>query len=187
MQGAWPCRLTIAGAADGRHKAESHFKPLLTAVCKHAGHPLDTDEAAHRLVCEPMNLDQLAIFHLASRRVDYLGQRQTVLAANIANADTPGYMAHDLQPFAEYVEDGGVNRLPPTRTHPLHLVGFTANAGDARNSVMNDLYEAAPSGNEVVLEQQMIAVADTAAQHQLAVNLYRKHIGMLQMAIGRNR
>ena len=134
-----------------------------------------------------MDLDQLAIFHLASRRVDYLGQRQTVLAANIANADTPGYMAHDLQPFADYVEDGGINRLPPTRTHPLHLAGFTANAGDAESANMTDPYEAAPSGNEVVLEQQMIAVADTAAQHQLAINLYRKHMGMLQTAMGRNR
>ena len=134
-----------------------------------------------------MDLDQLALFHLSSRRVDYLAQRQTVLAENIANADTPGYMANDLQPFADYVEHGGVTRLPPTRTHPLHLAGHTVNAGDAASHALGDLYEAAPSGNEVVLEQQMLAVAETAAQHQLAINLYRKHMGMLQMAFGRGR
>ena len=134
-----------------------------------------------------MDLDQLTIFHLTSRRVDYLAQRQTVIAENIANADTPGYMANDLQPFADYVEGSGIHRLPPTRTHPLHLTGFAANAGDADSDRMGDVYEAAPSGNEVVLEQQMLAVAETAAQHQLAINLYRKHMGMLQLALGRGR
>ena len=134
-----------------------------------------------------MDLDQLTVFHLASRRVDYLGQRQTVLAENISNADTPGYMANDLQPFADYVEGGGIRRLPPTQTHPLHLAGYAVNAGDADSDPIGDLYEAAPSGNEVVLEQQMLAVADTAAQHQLAINLYRKHMGMLQTALGRGR
>jgi flagellar basal-body rod protein FlgB len=134
-----------------------------------------------------MDLDKLGIFHLASRRIGYLAQRQTVLAENIANADTPGYRPNDLQPFAEHMERAGTHRLPTAQTHPMHLAGHSADVGDAPSRDMGEVYEAAPSGNEVVLEQQMLAVADTAAQHQLALNLYRKHMGMLRMAFGRGR
>jgi len=45
-------------------------------------------------------------------------------------------------------------------------------------------YEVSPSGNEVVLEQQMITVTQNAMDHQLALNLYRKQAGMVRMAIG---
>ncbi len=38
-------------------------------------------------------------FALAARRLDYIDQRQRVLAQNIANANTPNYQARDLSPF----------------------------------------------------------------------------------------
>jgi flagellar basal-body rod protein FlgB len=133
-----------------------------------------------------MDLDQLTLFNMASRRLGYLSQRQTVLAENIANADTPGYRPNDLQPFADYLGDAGVDRMPPSRTHPMHLAGMEFNGGDADADTMGDVYEAAPSGNEVVLEQQMMAVQQTAADHRLAINLYRKHMGLLRMAVGRS-
>jgi len=38
------------------------------------------------------------LFHLLGQRMDWLGQRQKVLAQNIANADTPDYVPHDLKP-----------------------------------------------------------------------------------------
>jgi flagellar basal-body rod protein FlgB len=134
-----------------------------------------------------MDLHNLTLFDLASRRLGYLSQRQTVLSENIANADTPGFRPNDLQPFADYIEGAGIRSMPPSRTHPMHLAGLRENAGDADAANMRDVYEAAPSGNEVVLEQQMLGVQETAAQHQLAVNLYRKHMGMLRMALGRSR
>jgi flagellar basal body rod protein FlgB len=37
----------------------------------------------------------------------------------------------------------------------------------------------------VGLEEQVLKVTKTAMDHQLTVNLYRKHIAMIKMALGR--
>ena len=46
-------------------------------------------------------------------------------------------------------------------------------------------YEVAPTGNSVVLEEQVLKVSETAGDHRLMTNLYRKHIAMFKMALGR--
>jgi flagellar basal-body rod protein FlgB len=47
-----------------------------------------------------------------------------------------------------------------------------------------DMYETAPSGNAVILEQQLIKNAETVTDYQLMTNLYRKHVSMFKMALG---
>ena len=44
-----------------------------------------------------MSLSSMSIFAMAQSKMSWLGQRQTVLAQNIANADTPSYRAKDLE------------------------------------------------------------------------------------------
>jgi flagellar basal-body rod protein FlgB len=46
-------------------------------------------------------------------------------------------------------------------------------------------YEVAPDGNSVVVEEQVIKVAETQMDYQLITNLYRKHVDMIKTAIGR--
>ena len=135
-----------------------------------------------------MDPSQLPLFRLIGQRLDYLSQRQSVLAQNVANADTPGYQPLDLEPFAEHVaRTMPSRRLEMTRTHPGHIDASAGRADLADANTVGDAYESAPSGNEVVLEQQMIAVAQNAMDHQLALNLYRKQAGMIRIAIGRAR
>ena len=43
----------------------------------------------------------LKILHTASLLARHSVQRHSLVAENIANADTPGYKAKDLEPFAE--------------------------------------------------------------------------------------
>jgi flagellar basal-body rod protein FlgB len=42
-----------------------------------------------------------------------------------------------------------------------------------------------PTGNKVSLEEQMTKMADTGMEFQTITNLYRKHIAMMKMALGR--
>ena len=44
-----------------------------------------------------MDLNKLDVFRLTNSKMGWLSERQTVLAQNIANADTPGYKAKDLK------------------------------------------------------------------------------------------
>ena len=116
----------------------------------------------------------------------WLGQRQSVLARNIANADTPDYRPQDLKegPFAR-----ALRRTPrgvrPEATHPMHLKGASLKSGAAGADDQKRTYEVAPSGNSVVLEEQMIKVGQTQMDYQMLSNLYRRHMEMMRTALGR--
>lgn len=132
-----------------------------------------------------MDLGKLPIFAMATKRMDWLSKRQEVLAHNIANADTPAYVPHDLKPqsFARNLKPDAPklvlaatapNHLPPTRT--------PANQSEVQD---RNTYETAPAGNAVVLEEQLMKVADTQQSYRVATSLYAKHVAMLKAAIGR--
>ncbi|NIQ94440.1 MAG: flagellar basal body rod protein FlgB, partial [Desulfuromonadales bacterium] len=102
-----------------------------------------------------------------------------VLADNIANSDTPEYKPRDLKEgqFRRVLR----NELPPIDpqpTHPAHLQGTVLQGGAAKSLRQKETYETSPSGNAVVLEEQLIKVAKTQSDYQLIVNLYRKHMDM---------
>ncbi|MDH3597136.1 MAG: flagellar basal body rod protein FlgB [Rhodospirillales bacterium] len=130
---------------------------------------------------------KLSIFDALARRMAWLGQREQVLAQNVANADTPDYVPQDLAhgPFARQL----ARRLAPVEpaaTHPDHLRGAEGRAERPADSEdQRERFETAPSGNAVVLEEQLIKVAETQMDYQTMTNLYRKHMQMIRMALGR--
>ena len=134
-----------------------------------------------------MDFSSIGLFRLVSQRLDWLTQRQDLLAQNIANADTPGYQPREMRPFAAHL-DGASGSMMPAATHARHIAPIASGTGGSQSSErLNDVYETAPTGNAVVLEQQMVRVSETAMQHQFALNLYRKHVGMIRLALGRGR
>jgi flagellar basal-body rod protein FlgB len=68
-----------------------------------------------------MNWSTVSPIGPIKQRLEWLGQRQQVLAGNIANADTPGYVPRDLRPlaFADVVRRETQVRL--TATDARHL------------------------------------------------------------------
>jgi flagellar basal-body rod protein FlgB len=132
-----------------------------------------------------MDLPGIGLFRMISQQLHWLGQRQEVLSQNVANADTPGYQARDLQPlaFGDALQQAA---LRPAVTHAGHLLGKTADPAPAKVKTITP-WEVSPDGNGVVLEQQMTQLAETQADYQMATELYRKQIAMLKTAIGSNR
>ena len=133
-----------------------------------------------------MELFQLKLFQRLSERMGWLGARQTVLAQNIANADTPHFIPHDVKPlnFAEHLQ--GVAPVSQARTDAKHMTGTVAPTSSVDDQKTKKQYETAPVGNSVVLEEQMVKLADAQANYQLMTNLYRKHVDLLKLALGRN-
>ena len=115
---------------------------------------------------------------LAERRLAWLDGRQRVLAQNVANADTPGYLARDAAPFAALLSRRAAT---PAVTDPRHLA--PRDAGLARPE--RRALDVAPNGNAVSLEEQAMKVADTETAHQLATGLRRSWLGMFKTALGR--
>ena len=130
-----------------------------------------------------MDFSKIPLFSAMTKRMSWLGNRQNVLAHNIANADTPGFHAEDLKEltFGQLLRNSS-GRLNMATTATGHLGG----ANPAKPAV-----EKAPdtekktSGNTVVLEDQMMKVSKNAMDFQLTTNLYRKHLGMIKTALGR--
>ncbi len=124
-----------------------------------------------------MDIADIPLFALADRKLAWIDRRQAVLAANIANVDTPHYRARDLAPFADSLSHAS---LAMAATSPNHLTG-TMPAGLARPASRD---ERSPDGNAVVLDQQITKLADTDDAHALVSGLYRGWLGMFRTAIG---
>ncbi|SHI81886.1 flagellar basal-body rod protein FlgB [Roseomonas rosea] len=118
---------------------------------------------------------------LAESRLRWLDRRQEVLARNISHADTPGYRARDLAPFAQHLQRAS-SPAGLLRTDPAHLVS-TRGAPGSRPAPAE---EVSPDGNGVSLDEQAIKVADTDSAHAVAMGLHRRWVGMYRTALGRN-
>jgi flagellar basal-body rod protein FlgB len=133
-----------------------------------------------------MDMSDIPFLAILKQRMNWLGQRQSVLSQNVANTDTPGFTARELKPVDfEKILRGAANTPAGslTVTNPMHIATTSKNTG-YKDYLVRDK-EADPLGNSVSLEQEMIKVADTQAQFQAASNLYAKALGMMRTAIGK--
>lgn len=132
-----------------------------------------------------MDLNNLGLFKLLSRKMDWLTQRQEVVAQNIANADTPEFKGRDLKPFNFRDALSDSRRLTPVATSTTHLGGTVPAGGANKEQRVRNPYETAPAGNNVVLEEQMIKLSQNGMDYQAMTNLYRKQVSLMKIAIGR--
>lgn len=133
-----------------------------------------------------MNMTGIPLLDALGARMSWLNARQSVLSQNVANADTPGYLAKDLKTadFASVLKGGSSIGAPGLSvTDPLHIPGLGRTAPDFTQVNAADT-SANPTGNTVSLEEEMIKVADNQAQYQAASNLYAKSLSMMRRAIG---
>ena len=105
----------------------------------------------------------LYLFELASSQARYLELRQSTIATNVANANTPGFRARDVEPFNK-VLDGTPVRLAPTS--PSHMQ-LSAAETDTRATAKKDSWEVVHSGNSVSLEQEMIKGSDVNRDYSM--------------------
>jgi flagellar basal-body rod protein FlgB len=115
----------------------------------------------------------------------WLNQRQDVLSQNVANADTPRYVARDLKALDfDRMVGAAASGTKMTATNARHFAISSQHGGKFEDHETPD-QESDPNGNAVSLEVEMIKVSDTQAQFQAAANLYSKAMTMMKTAIGR--
>lgn len=134
-----------------------------------------------------MTTQNIGLFKALGAKMNYLDQRQRVVAQNIANADTPSYQPKDLLPvdFGTVLKKvSSAPSLRPATTNALHMPS-PDNIADPKNKAQKKVYEEAPAGNAVVLEEQMVRSAQIQADYNLITNLYQKNVNMIRTALGR--
>jgi flagellar basal-body rod protein FlgB len=138
-------------------------------------------------------LSGIDLFQVAGDRMRYLTERQTLIARNIANADTPGYKAQDLTPFAPVTgTSGGVSAGNPSlvlaQTNPGHLQ-VEQDVAESQQAVptASEYGGEKPDGNTVSVEEQMIKSADVSSAFAMASAVYAKSISIMKTAVDYGR
>lgn len=131
---------------------------------------------------------QMPVFSMMKARLQMLGERQKVIAENVANVSTPGFVPKDvdqksftaaLQRMAGQASGSG--RVAMAATNAGHMqpqggasVGIaTARTPDSETTL---------DGNAVVVEEQMMKIAETRMDFETMVGLYQKSLGLLRLA-----
>ena len=129
--------------------------------------------------------ESLDTFRMAAAMARYAGQKQAIVAENIANADTPGFRARDLPPFETIF--GASDRGGPMGQQPLrasrkgHLYGQVAEPHSANPHEAEAA--ASPNGNQVSLETEMLKSVDAKRQHDRALAIYKTSLTIIRSAL----
>lgn len=137
-----------------------------------------------------MTTENIALFKGLGAKMDFLNQRQRVIAQNVSNSDTPNYKPKDLLPvdFSSVLKSidksSGLKKVSVTTTDEQHMPNSEA-ALDPKSKKQKHTYEVAPAGNAVIMEEQLINAGQTVMDYNLMASLYEKNVNMLKTALGR--
>ena len=126
--------------------------------------------------------EKLEIFQMAGAMASHAASRQSMVAQNIAQADTPGYKARDLASFADtYKDQAGGMQIRATRAG--HLMGSAAYSSTPR--VIAGSGSESPNGNNVSLEGEMMKSTEISGEHRRALAIYQSSLGIIRASLGR--
>ncbi|GAA5234032.1 flagellar basal body rod protein FlgB [Verticiella sediminum] len=127
-------------------------------------------------------------FRFYQQAIALRAQRQEVLSANIANADTPGYKARDFDfssALREAVGTGSVPRLPEVRlslTSAAHIPAAAQGSAGAQLLYRQPL-QPSLDGNTVDMDAERVAFADNTLRYQSTATLVSSRIKSMLAAV----
>lgn len=122
-------------------------------------------------------MNQIYLFSATSQLANWLSVRQSTVADNIANINTPGYQAADVPAFAAVMDETHM-RLAATR--PGHL-GYDP-AGKASVSSAAE-WNVVRSGNPVSVENELIKADEVNRTYALHTGVLKAFHRMLLLSV----
>lgn len=130
-----------------------------------------------------MDLGDIPLFAMLRGRLGYLGQREQVIAQNVANSDTPRYRPEDLRPFSFNAQmQATLSAAQPAVTRPGHMTGTVSAPSKAYRSFKTRDSETTLDGNSVVLEEEMMKMNESRTNYDAAIGFYQRTLAMLRTA-----
>jgi flagellar basal-body rod protein FlgB len=130
-----------------------------------------------------MIFDGIDILSSLKTKLAWLNDRQAVLSRNIANASTPGFVPQELTAPQFSAALAEASRGGFFTTNARHMRGRSIADGSAR-AVDKPDSQTSPDGNRVVVEEQMMRVAETQMEYAQATGLYKKVFSLWRTALG---
>ena len=118
------------------------------------------------------------------RALTLASKRQTLIASNLANLDTPGYRTQDFSfEGAMKAAVSGQNSPTPLRsTHPMHLQGSASSTLPASTDTLLPRAER-NDGNDVSLDRENMLLARTQSSYQAASTFMQVELRKLYATI----
>lgn len=119
-------------------------------------------------------------FGVHADALKFRAARSEVLAANLANADTPDFQARDLD-FRQVMEGSQGRHLALAGSHQRHM--STGNASGAGELLYRQPYQPSLDGNTVETEVEQANFAENSLQYQASVMFLSGRISGIKYAI----
>ncbi len=109
------------------------------------------------------------------------GQRMSVLATNMANVDTPGYKARDID-FSAVLSQTEATPLAMETTQSAHIQ-LTSDQMSAADLKYRNPYQASLDGNTVEMPVEQAAFSENNVRYQASLQFINNTISELTLAI----
>ena len=125
-------------------------------------------------------MQPIQLFELTSKQAHWLTVRQSVVAGNIANANTPGYATREVAAFEAVLQETGTRMAA---THPGHIredsLRGSVGSRDSRN------VEVQPSGNSVNLPDELSKTGEIKRMYELNTGMVKAFHKMMLLTVRR--
>lgn len=121
-----------------------------------------------------------SILGLAAEQARWLSLRGTLVARNIANANTPNFEAKDIRPFQNFLESQSIQLAATNKSHmtldapDIYASSFVTKAKDSEDASL--------SGNSVDLEKELEAMGDVNRMYALNTSIVKSFHRMMLLA-----
>ena len=119
------------------------------------------------------------LFDITSQNNQWLTSRQSVIAGNIANANTPGFRTRDITPFSEVLSATKLEMTATSKGHMLPLDQAGTGPGDLRRAPSWDVVH---SGNSVSMEKELMKASSVSTAYSLNTGVLKAFQRMLTSA-----
>lgn len=124
-----------------------------------------------------------ATINLLAGDLDLRVRRNEMIASNIANVDTPGYKAVDLE-FDRILDQAG-ERLRLLTTDPRHVAD--APGGGNLPAARESSTPGRADGNNVQVEEEMLKLTENSIKYNISIQLLTRRLNGLKNAISEAR
>ena len=134
-----------------------------------------------------MRVDDIPLLTALKGRLQYLNKRQNVIAENVANADVAGFTPKDVkapsfQQLLGHSQGPGVVTLSVADAGHISSPGSSTSDALQMKAVDTPDSETRMDGNSVVLEEEMLKMAESRMDYDAAIGLYQHSLNMLKTA-----
>jgi flagellar basal-body rod protein FlgB len=124
-------------------------------------------------------MSNLQLVSLAMQKSEWLAARQSVIAQNIANANTPSYKVRDLMPFEAVLANTGLEMAATSSRH-MAVAEQGVSASIVTSPSNGDMTF---NGNNVSLEGEMAKLGETTSQYALSTSIIKSFHKMMMLAV----